>query len=194
MSHLIARRNRVREMLAEVEHDPYVYYAPEVLRQYISDENYVFLVAEIEQVRDLRERRKVKEGWTDFDLALPKASAFEGKLADHRKWTTTHRSRLAHWTKLHTHAAKMMAIHTNYITQILRTTQEGWAALSDRERAAFGRPPANQGNVDNWPSLTHRDNGLFYPEPSAWRTVVAGKLRHALEMLEQEIAEKGGEA
>lgn len=187
MHHLDALISHGRDMLAEIENDPHAYFSEMSLREVIDDDNWAMLLAEKQQLDDLRELRKEKEGWCDFAKTLPAATGHNSRLLQARHFVEQQRRRLAHWEKKRVEAEHFIEIHNRAIANQLGVMGTSWEALSDRERAAFARMPKQVFDVFDFPMLVSPERALFYPEATASRIVVMERLRHVLGVMEREL-------
>lgn len=193
MRPLIAKRNRVRDMLTELENDPWAGFTDKAIREVISDDNYALMLAEMQQLTELRDLRRKKEGWSDLHLLFPNLSVYLHRLQENTKYVEQHRGRLAYWNAKLAEAQRMMGIHEKHIRNNTEDVARLYGKLSDQERAFLEHPPANESNILNFPRWESADRGYFYPERTVRQTCVMDKLRVTLAALEKEIAEEGGE-
>ncbi len=195
--HLIAKRNRVRDMLLDQENDPWLIYKEEELRDVLSDDNLALLNIEVLHSREIRklELDSVLNGrkWSDL---FPHALKYNAAIGAARTTVGNARNKLVYWNEKLEEAQHKIDIFNNDILEANKAVARSWGELSDRERAFFGRTPVNPIGVYDFPLRDEYglERAAFYPEPVIMHQAQTAKLRHALEMVERALVEEVNKA
>jgi len=195
--HLIAKRNRVRDMLLDQENDPWLIYKEVELREVLSDDNLALLSIEVLHSREIRklELDRVLNGreWSDL---FPNASKYHTDIRAAHTTVGNARNKLVYWNEKLEEAQHKIDIFNNDILEANKAVARSWGELSDRERAFFGRTPVNPIGVYDFPLRDEYglERAAFYPEPVIMHQAQTAKLRHALEMVERALVEEVNKA
>lgn len=195
MSDLIALRNRVRDMLAEQEADPWLDYARAEMCEVLTDEMAALMDLEFSHELDLA-MLELRKQFAPGAEPRPAAVLAWSRLLSGKQRTLRERTRLNEKARWQIAAAELMIQRSHDVIQRdLEHAKREWLKLSEAERAYLDKPSPNQNSVLDFPQMSYfPERGWAYPEPTVKRRVQMRKLRDTLEFLERDIAAQEGEA
>ncbi len=195
MSDLIALRNRVRDMLAEQEADPWLDYARTEMCEVLTVEMSALMDLELEHEIDLEEQQ-VNSRYPNGVNLRPAAvlgwkTRLDSALLDHESYVSLVTKMRAQIND----GKRRLELYKGCIQQGFENVSRHWESLTDAERAYLDKPTPNPKSVPDFPNVSpFAERGISYPEPTVKRRVQMRKLRDTLEFLERDIAAQEGEA
>lgn len=195
--HLIAKRNRVRDMLLDQENNQWLIYTEEQLRAVLTDDNLALMNVEILHSRDIRklelEQRRAGREWAEV---FPNAISYDERLQQARNTVGNANRKLVYWNEKLEEAQSNIKVFTNQVAESKKDVANAWAKLTDQERMFYGPTPINPIGVYDFPGRDRygMERAVFYPEPTIHHQAQTAKLRHALEVVERELAEREGKS
>ncbi|WP_343545393.1 hypothetical protein [Sphingomonas paucimobilis] len=193
MSYLINKRNRLRNMVAEQEADPWLVYSDDQLHDLVSDENFALMLLEIEQHYSLRLLELERRPDPARDLAQARARGFALSLGHIQDGTRHALRQMEIWEAAFIKAENEFAHHSARVREYFKDVEHQWAMLTDQERAFFGKPIPHPSTAIDFPLDINAERGLFYPERTSKQEGQLRKLREELERVEQECASLEGQ-
>jgi hypothetical protein len=191
MRHLIAKRDRLRDMIAEQEADLWLIYSQDELQGVLSLENQAFLRLESEQRAELRQRESQARGLSGWASQDEKVRSVADRLHTCRVEGQSAIDAIEAWTKRINEAIGKLRFYRRRKEELFATAMRLWEALDERERRFFTKPIPYPQSVLDMPKPWVSELGDFYPERMTVQEAQLGKLRHALLVVEDEL---GGEA
>lgn len=190
MRHLIAKRNRLRDMIAEQEKDRWLNYSDDLMHDLISDENFALMLLEIEQHRDLRRLELERRPDEVRDMAKTNAMKFAQSLIHTQDGTKHALDQMKLWAAKFAEAETNFAYHSGRVRNHFKEVQHAWEKLTDQERAFFGKPVLHPSTAMDFPTDVNAERGMFYPERTALQEGQLRKLREELERVEAALGSK----
>lgn len=191
MRHLIAKRNRLRNMIAEQEGDRWLVYSDEELHEVLTDVNFALMKLEIDQHVDLWRMKTEQLDDETKQQMLGNINRFDVSLG-HAQDATRHSLR-----QLAKPPGKKRignVDHAQRVHERCEDLKRKWDALTPQEQSFFGKPKAIFRNALDFPDEKHWPVMIAYPDRAPVQEGQLRKLKEELAWVEQELNDQEGAA
>lgn len=193
MQHLIAKRNRLRDLIAEQEANPWLIYSDVLMHDMLTDENYALMLLEAEQHLSLRQAAFKQMDSDKLKILVGMVNAYDLAIGNLKNDTKYAVRKLAHIVEGRPKALRSGVDHAATVRSRFEGAQYQWDQLTDQARAWMNGPLINPETALDFPdpdrTIMGQERAVFYPERTAKQEAQLRKLREALAWVEKQLAD-----